>query len=244
MPQSPVPVGAADVLGPDDVWVIDNQVQSKREIVRFSNGQWRVVAGPFDQRLLDIDMVDAGEGWAVGDGILLHYRNGEWRFALLPAPLALWDVQMLDANSGWAVGTHLTDDRAVVLRYEGANWQVQSIISDTASFTAIAMWTDGTGYAGDDDARIWRFDGQSWTMVWDAGAEADTSEWVDELALSSPGDGWMVLENGMVGRVQNGLWAFVPSPVGRVSYAARTFDLSLAEDHGWMTSSGRLLRWR
>jgi hypothetical protein len=46
----------------------------------------------------------------------------------------------------------------------------------------------------------------------------------------------------MVGRVEDGVWAFVPSPVG--SFGGRWVDLSLAGDDGWMTLIGRLLRWR
>jgi photosystem II stability/assembly factor-like uncharacterized protein len=43
------------------------------------SGQWLAVSSPTDQALLDINMLNANEGWAVGTGgTILHYKNGTW----------------------------------------------------------------------------------------------------------------------------------------------------------------------
>jgi hypothetical protein len=151
---------------------------------------------------------------------------------------------MLSANAGWAVGAYDTKEEGVVLRYDGASWQVQRTFTETERFTSIAMWPDGTGYAGDEDSRIWHFDGQTWQVAWDGRDENHPSEAINDIALSGPKEGWAVIDHGPVARLQNGEWVFAPTPVGLHYTDSRPASVSLVGDDGWMALHGHLLRWR
>ncbi len=118
-----------DAVAWDAVWAVGGQGMgpggefTKGMVLRWQNDQWRTEATVDGQALVDIDMVTADEGWAVGTrGALLHYAAGRWTPVEAPtktSDLRLSGIQMLSGSEGWAVG-----DASRLLHHRAGAWEV------------------------------------------------------------------------------------------------------------------------
>jgi photosystem II stability/assembly factor-like uncharacterized protein len=171
---------AAALVSARDGWAVGDG----GTILRWDGNAWTVAASPVTQTLRGVTGT-AAEAWAVGDlGTILRWHNGAWSTVTQTAGSALFDVGMVSATDGWIVGG--TDGGgAVVLRYDGANWQPQNVLAPElyalAPVTAGNIWA--VGYWG----YIAHWDGTDWTTQ--VGPQQVP---LADVAFASAGDGWAV----------------------------------------------------
>jgi uncharacterized repeat protein (TIGR01451 family) len=85
-------------------------------IYHYDGTSWSQVDSPTNNLLRAVQMVNADDGWIVGDnGTILHYHGGAWQLASSPTTKELLAVSMVSSGSGWATGTN-----GAFLRYTGA----------------------------------------------------------------------------------------------------------------------------
>jgi photosystem II stability/assembly factor-like uncharacterized protein len=123
-------ISFSDITVDPSVWIEDMAWVSEDEawvvgtaILHYLTGEWQVVKDDLgDARLRAVDMVDAMEGWAVGEtGRIMHYQNGRWQTVESPTQKRLTSISMVNPTEGWAVG-----DDSLILRYTNGKWIVVS----------------------------------------------------------------------------------------------------------------------
>lgn len=76
---------------------------------------WQQGNVPCNARIYGMDMLSAGDGWAVGwHGTLMRWEGTTWRPVDSPTRSHLNAVSMAAPDDGWAVGS------GMILRYTGA----------------------------------------------------------------------------------------------------------------------------
>jgi photosystem II stability/assembly factor-like uncharacterized protein len=105
---------------------------------------WKsITSGTQAQALLDAAMVSATEGWAVGDGLIIHTSDGvRWQDQWMGSR-ELWGVSFPDVTNGWAVG-----DRGLVLHTQdgGKTWAHQDA-GTTADLGQVDFPDESNGWA-------------------------------------------------------------------------------------------------
>ena len=98
----------------------------------FDGGGFALSGGSF---LRGIDLLDADQGWAVGErAAILRTTDKGASWALQPAPANvghLNGVQAVAANSAWAVG-----DGGTLVRFDGSGWTRVTVANVSASLHA------------------------------------------------------------------------------------------------------------
>ncbi|MGH7191953.1 MAG: hypothetical protein ACREJM_00285, partial [Candidatus Saccharimonadales bacterium] len=164
--------------------------------------------------LQDLAMVSPTEGWAVGDGGILHYACGQWinvsetlppRPATLPTSEAYYPglrgVFMLSATNGWAVG-----DGGAIWHYDGTSWRptaspnVTSYPFRGAGIALYSVWmvspvegwaVGGTMYStGKNPAIIERYVRGNWTVADILDPTTPSLPALRSLIMVSPTEGW------------------------------------------------------
>ena len=195
---------------------------------------------PAARRVNVIKMTSAGEGWAVGAGIL-HYKDGRWTqvTAATDDPY-LEDVAMVSPAEGWVVGL------GQILHYRNGQWKRDPAEVVTPLY-AIDMVSATEGWAGagsESGGGFLHYTGGKWQPVsgadqsvygldmvsakegWAAGwgilryragkwtVEAGTADDIlAKITMLSATDGWAVGYSGLR-HYQNGVWQHVPTPSG------------------------------
>lgn len=191
--------------------------------------------------LADLQMLSAGEGWAVGgsdnitrdpvthknftnpESLILHYTHGKWTASRDVFPFVnLTSISMLSATDGWASGS-------------GPGSASGSV--GTSQFTPVLL----------------HYSGGHWTSV-----QAPGQGEIDDLSMLTPRDGWAILVSYTVGGPQpirsstllhydGTAWSIVDS--GGISLISLAM---LSPSEGWATGqdgvivhfqSGRWTRW-
>lgn len=110
---------------------------------KLPGGQWIKYHSPVKNTLLDIDMLNSEEGWAVGSGgVILHYVNEQWQQMPSPVTSDLAAVSMVDENQGWAVG----NQPGALLHYLNGQWTVVENPAPRPLYD-LAMLSNGRGIA-------------------------------------------------------------------------------------------------
>ena len=114
---------------------------------------------------LDLEMLSANEGWAVGtNGKTMRWRGMSWEEVTTPVTVTLLGVDFLSSNSGWAVG-----DLGTIIRWNGVQWV--SVPSPTQiPLTSVSMVNENFGWAVgaptnnnlDPGGILLRWNGQQW----------------------------------------------------------------------------------
>ncbi len=174
---------------------------------------------PFLQqnRLSDVSMVSASEGWAVGSTmrcgtppgsptpstpesacrggvLLLHYLNGAWTSVPNSFPVGgLSTVWMLSATDGWAAGN------TIIVHYDGHTWR-ETPNPAGLILNRMQMLSDTDGWAigssgGDmyEPGLLIHYDGKSWTpeqLPASLGINKQVVMAFDDVAMISPDEGW------------------------------------------------------
>jgi len=241
---------------------------SEGVILYWNGSDWTDQAAPAvsrDWRLQRVVSIQAGAtviSWAVGEnkdngsGVMLSSENysGVWSEVSLPARTGMWGLQGIDVFSptlGFAVGYEFNGNTisAVVLQYDGANWNdapITPALSSQWALFSVEIVSPTEAYAGGIDlvnrqSVIMRWNGSTWT----AQAMPAAEQWYATGAVSFPvsGSGWAVgtnidLDQGVILQYSGGVWSHTPSPLSRsfwsltdVSFPGPSWGVAVGEDH-------------
>ncbi len=187
-------------------------------IVRWNGAAWTVVSPAgvaTGEALLDVFMLSATEGWAVGTGglvapakpaTILKWDGSIWTsvpsgtasvcLGVGIAACALFSVQMLSSTDGWAVGcTTLLCVAPIILRWNGLAWSIFTSPLGIAGLLGIHMLSPTDGWAVgatavDGQATIIHWDGVQWRRA--PGPLTVGGTGLISVRMVSPTDGWAV----------------------------------------------------
>jgi hypothetical protein len=183
-------LNAVSVVGSSDVWAVG----PGGLIAHFDGNGWSAVPGPTSAQLYDIDMVSAGDGWAVGgrvnhdtravSGVILRLEAGTWREQQHPGSAArIMAVDAMSPDEAWAV-----NETGEVLRHAGGTWRIAGRVPGVF-LNSISMVNNTMGWATGNDgsqALMVRYQNDTWVKVPVGGGLSDA---VDVKMLAA-NDGW------------------------------------------------------
>jgi photosystem II stability/assembly factor-like uncharacterized protein len=240
-----------------------------REQSPLQDGVWEVVTSPTGNSLWGVDMVNADEGWAVGqDGAMVRYRNGQWQNVSGPGVETLHAVDMVSLGDGWAVGGGGQD---TILHYSGGSW---APVEPTGYWlNGVYMVSGSLGWAVGSGGTILYYSGGQWQdaaspttgslnsvdMVsfssgWAVGGEilrysggnwqvvaSPTSKQLRSVSMVSSSEGWAVGETGTILHYSGGQWQQAYSPTSQWLHAVEM----VSADEGWAVGvGGTILHYR
>ena len=207
---------------------------------------WQLVDSPDHARLNQISMVNASDGWAVGEyGTIMHWDGSSWQFVFNPIIYDLYGIDMLSPSDGWAVGGFVRwqGDVSVILHWDGNTWQPVYTPTELP-LKAVTMLspTDGwiVGGRAQQENVILHWDGSVWSIV---PSEAPASATLYAIDMVSATDGWAVGSAGTFLHWDGSLWKLVSSPTTDYLMA---IDM-LSSNDGWAVggpyNTGVILHW-
>jgi len=184
---------AIEMVSDTNGWVVGwKQVSWHKwgSIREYRGGSWADVDCPTEEWLNDVSMVDANEGWIVGEeGTILHYTGGSWQ--LVASGLTTEDlvsVAAVSSTEAWAVGGNGT-----ILHYTGGAWQTFTPSPTANTLRSVAMVSQGEGWAVGNEGTILRYTDGTWQEV-----SSPTTERLCGVDVLPSGEGWAVGENGTI----------------------------------------------
>lgn len=161
-----------------------------------------------ESELLDVAMVSANEGWAVGYSdtpsqylpgggvafdpshetvLLMHYLHGVWSQVHLSIHGRLTSISMLSAADGWATGF---GNGGIFLHYDGHTWR--QVPTGNYLFHQMRMLSDTDGWAV--SGPVDHYDGHQWkAQPIPASLEPDKNYvLLQGVSMTSSADGWAV----------------------------------------------------
>ena len=129
-----VDLASVAVLSNADAWAVGEG------IVHWDGVSWQSVPKPSTEKLNAVSMVDAQNGWAVGQrGTLLRWDGSTWTQFAAATNKDLLAVDMISATDGWAVGAS-----GVLLRWNGSVWtRMPTIFGVTLRSVSMLSGTSG-----------------------------------------------------------------------------------------------------
>jgi photosystem II stability/assembly factor-like uncharacterized protein len=181
-------------------------------------------SSPVTQSLNDLDMVNEDEGWAVGEGTIIHYIAGEWREVTSPTKGVLTTIDMINEQEGWALGLD-----GKILHYQDGIWQQLSPIIEKNFEIEMISETEGwiLGREGGESV-ILRYDGNAWQSM-----NHPQGYSLGSMDMLSSEEGWFISKEGIL-HYQAGEWKIFDNP-GH----ARAMVM-INENEGWAVGRGIL----
>jgi len=178
-------------------------------IQTYNGSVWQETSTRLDETYLDVDMLNADEGWIVGDadggvylsdglskpssttassGIILHRPNAaaSWISAHTTDEV-LFGVSAIASNDVWAVGNNGT-----IVHYNGIAWQTVSS-PVTANLKEVVMISPTKGWIVGDGGTILYYSNGSWQSV----ASPVTTD-LHDISVSPSGEAWAVGDGGVI----------------------------------------------
>lgn len=150
-----------------------------------SEGTWSIFPSPTEDNLVEIDMVSATDGWAVGGYFTFVRWDGEsWK---LHAENMLFShsansIDMVSSTDGWAGGS-----QGKLMRWDGENWTEYEHELGTETIMSIDMVSATDGWAVGSGGIILHWDGDNWNSV-----NSPTDVVLRTVQMLSSTDGWAV----------------------------------------------------
>jgi hypothetical protein len=179
---------AIDIVDEDQFWVvgIDNSYPGGGLIWQWSGGSWQSFDSGVSATLRDVSMLNAGEGWAVGDnGTILHWDGNDWSTVINPITARLNAVFALASDNVWVAGVDAMYN-GVIAHWDGNEWQQVALQEGVERLNDIYFLTPDNGLAVGDSA-ILRWNG----MTWQKELSQATPESYAGI-LVGPNEGWAV----------------------------------------------------
>ena len=245
---------AVAMVSPNEGWVV-GMTYVKDEpnnilLVHYQNGNVTTLTTMGQGHLYSIYMLNANEGWAVGDqptggdqntsALILHYQNGTWSKVATDSRATLYSVYMVSPTEGWATGDRADTDG--ILHYSGGKWQIYKPTQPTQSnqpgdfpsvLNSVFMTSKDSGWAVGRNS-ILKYDGSNWLPQ---SNPADNE--LKSVYMVSASDGWAVGPAGTVLRYQNGVWdkqtAITQQDLTGISFSS--------PNDGWAVSDEALLHY-
>ena len=213
------------MVSPTDVWAVGQNASTSPIPGHGTIWHWTGVPGlgggwnlvqktPFI--LHSIFMVNANEGWAVGDqGEVFHYFGGAWTPFSSPVSTRLWSVFMVSPTEGWATG-----DDGMIVHYSSGTWSGPVAPgTTTSSLFSVFMISSTEGWAvggnpGQIDATIVHYSGGTWTALpINLIPLSPVNRFsLNAVFLTTAADGWAVGTAGVITHFDGVNWGTLTSP--------------------------------
>lgn len=151
-------LNALSVVNPNDIWLTG----LTGSVFHYDGHSWTQQSICTDCGLLDITMISAHEGWAVGSifnsdvGVIYHYQYGQWSLQSNAQTHGLDGVVMLSNKEGWATGGS-TD----MLHYINGQW-VPVSMPTKYGVSQISMVSGTEGWAVGQHGVILHYQNGTW----------------------------------------------------------------------------------
>ena len=117
---------------------------------------------PTTEFLHSVFMVDADDGWAVGDnGAIIHWNGAQWSNTTSPTGDFLRSVYMVSSDDGWAVATY-----GAIIHWNGAQWDLVASPVIGNWFSVFMVDSDDGWVVG--DGKILQWTGAEWVPEFSA----------------------------------------------------------------------------
>ncbi|MFQ5398056.1 MAG: hypothetical protein ACE5E7_00505 [Anaerolineae bacterium] len=209
----------------------------------WTGSQWELSPTPASYvggSLNDVDMLSSKEGWSVGqygfNSTLIHWDGVNWTSVPATTTMELFTIETISAVDAWAGGT------LTVLHWNGSSWNAfnntQLPVSSPIVFGISAISSNDVWMVGRDDGAyssfIWRWDGTNWNTI-----PHTTTINMNDVAMLSSTDGWVVGNNGTLMRWDGAQWNNVPITT---TNSLMQIDMVSAND-GWLISMQEFFHW-
>lgn len=214
---------SVDMVRPDLAWAVSGDATFigdkyawESNIYRWDGKSWNVDA-EVPYWLHGLRMVNAQEGWAVGQNYMagVRYTSGRWTQVDRPVPRVPYmsDVAVVSADNVWMGG-----GGGEIFSWDGSEWEINISPDILKTIRAMSLLPSGSGWAvgggwntASEDKEtiplIASFDGESWEL-----GESPVNElWYGVDAVAED-DAWAVGSNGAIIRWNGDEWASVQSP--------------------------------
>ncbi|MCB1164065.1 hypothetical protein KDL67_15360 [bacterium] len=198
-------------------------------VIRWNGASWSALPSGSTQSLYSVASV-GDKVYAVGtNGTILLYDGSGWGVMTSGVGVALWSVEAVSNSFLVACG-----DEGVVLAGDGATWQ-QVFTTENFRMLTADLADDGSAWAGDGGARMWRRTNDGWELSDSFGTV------VRGLWSAASDDVWAVGDNGHLWRWNGSAWSDVSSPTSQALYA---IDGNAATGEAWAVGyNGTVLRY-
>jgi photosystem II stability/assembly factor-like uncharacterized protein len=215
-------VTSIKLVSQQEAWAVGNIGMIGGTILHWDGIDWTNYEGLKIEDLNDLSILNANQGWAVGDtGTLLHWDGTTWMTELTGVEEDLFTIFMLSDQEGWIAG-----ENGLLLRRQREEWQVFPS-SNERTLNALEMISSNEGWAVGDGGVIMFWDGTNWVII-------SQPEMNDLRSVSiSPGsqgmDGWAVGNSQTMFHWNGMKWERVQGPTNNL----HTVEM-LSTDDGWI----------
>ncbi|HEY7349691.1 MAG TPA: hypothetical protein VH599_15350 [Ktedonobacterales bacterium] len=209
------------MLSPTDGWMVggsnlDLAGAETSLLLHYDGKRWTQAPAPPVEVITGLDMLSATDGWATGEGTILHYNGQLWTvFQRVPQ---IFELSMGSPTDGWAVSAPPSDVKGTLLwHYNGKEWVKDSTFISVHTTTetwvgslSMDSATDGwalgaEGSSFDGTANTWFFlhySQGSWKRV-----PMPRGIFVYTLTMMSADEGWAAGAGGVFLHYQHGSWS-------------------------------------
>jgi hypothetical protein len=240
------------MLSENDGWAVgtkgfSNGTSTGPIILRWNGTTWSTAfetSIPYE--LLDVDVLDANNAWAVGGqwgnpttGMVLRWDGSVWN--LSTGLTGYWrSVSVVSNTDVWAAGsyqyisTSIVNQGSIRSHWNGSIWNTVTLY-DKKGMNAVSMLTTSEGWMVGWDGVIRHWNGTGWSSV----TSPITTD-LQAVTTVSDTDAWAVGVNGRIVRWNGESWAEVASPA---TETLTSVDMVSASD-GWAVgANGTILHW-
>jgi len=183
-------------------------------------------------------MIDANDGWAVGDnGMIMHWDGDMWTEVATPTDIGLFSVFMVSSSEGWAVGKGFGVD-GMMIHWDGTNWNTVTLPL-VPMLHSVYMVSENDGWAVGVSGWILHWDGTSWNIYTQTEA-GYAGQHLSSVYMISANDGWAVGSTGTIIHWDGTNWNMVKTPI--TTQLNSVFMVS-TDDVWAVGSSGTILHW-
>jgi hypothetical protein len=169
-----------DFFDSNNGWVV---LSNSGDPYRYQNNNWAAAPVNFPPYMSycyfnGISVGSANTAWMIGmtnysnpahdSAYIFRFTGSQWVIDTAIADFSFRDISFVDDNHGWAIGIN-NIYAGVVLKYNGNCWQSGQTIIDYDAYShyglqSIYMFNDHIGWAGGSSGKIYRYNGQTWSV--------------------------------------------------------------------------------
>jgi hypothetical protein len=208
-------VYAFAALSSSDVWAVGTTYKDGLNTglrLHFFDGQhWALVsvAGGGLKPLHAIVMLSPRDGWAAGDGGILHYDGQRW--SAVEVPSGIGDVVVIHLTAptnGWAIANRANgqghEQGQEFLRYDGHSWNSMSLPGNV-EVTALSFALAAEGWAVGHSGVLLHYTGRMWSA---ASSPVTPDSDLYAVRAHAANDVWIAGQDHAASGGQGAIWHF------------------------------------
>jgi photosystem II stability/assembly factor-like uncharacterized protein len=95
-------------------------------MLHYNGTNWEQVTSPTQNNLIAAKMINANNGWAVGEqGTILHYDGNQWQVFSMPQSVRINAINVIDENTVWFGG-----NKGFIYIYQSGKFTTNTMLSE------------------------------------------------------------------------------------------------------------------